>query len=163
MRACGCPVIIEFTAVPLVLYIWRTARASVCPVVIAEAFGTTCTVHMEDCEGWWLSSCYRWSILYNCVNQNCMKQNAHRRVDTGIIKQNIAEAFNITCTIHMDDCKGWWLSSYNSMVTSGSSQVPWLRFSVTAVIHFCITKVVEYVFLTYTQTLPLQVYKVHQL
>ena len=22
-----------------------------------EAFSTTCAVHIEDCEGWWLSGC----------------------------------------------------------------------------------------------------------
>ena len=24
---------------------------------VTEAFSTTCAVHIEDCEGWWLSSC----------------------------------------------------------------------------------------------------------
>ena len=31
-----------------------------CPLgsyAYAEAFSTTCTVHIEDCEGWWLSGC----------------------------------------------------------------------------------------------------------
>ena len=25
---------------------------------VTEAFSTTCAVHIEDCEGWWLSSCH---------------------------------------------------------------------------------------------------------
>ena len=24
---------------------------------VTEAFSTTCAVHIEDCEGWWLSGC----------------------------------------------------------------------------------------------------------
>ena len=27
------------------------------PGCVTEAFSTTCAVHIEDCEGWWLSGC----------------------------------------------------------------------------------------------------------
>ena len=32
---------------------WESNPAR-CPI---EAFNTTCAVHIEDCEGWWFSSC----------------------------------------------------------------------------------------------------------
>ena len=32
-----------------------TAVAARC---VTEAFSTTCAVHIEDCEGWWLSGCH---------------------------------------------------------------------------------------------------------
>ena len=37
---------------------WVAARC------VTEAFSTTCAVHLEDCEGWWLSGC-RSSVVEN--------------------------------------------------------------------------------------------------
>ena len=36
---------------PVFCHLATTARCA------TEAFSTTCAVHIEDCEGWWLSSC----------------------------------------------------------------------------------------------------------
>ena len=36
-----------------------TAHAEWLLGVRLRHFSTTCAVHIEDCEGWWLSSCHR--------------------------------------------------------------------------------------------------------
>ena len=82
---------------------------------------------MEDCEGWWLSSCYRRSIQYNLHNTY---QGLQRLVFVQL-----------------------W---FNGRGTGGSNQVPWVRFLTTAGIHFplflpCKNYTVCF-FLTYTDT-----------
>ena len=65
-----------------------------------EAFSTTCAVHTEDCEGWWLSGCHssvaehqlhKWSVLglipSGCQPFHCFYFTSNFKFDHLIIMQ----------------------------------------------------------------------------